>query len=86
MRQSGITAMSKRLSENCDSPNLDESNKDAELVPKDFPYLKRLLAEIDQLKERKPLPLVSRSNTGRKNDPSVSASKRVTIRSQKHAR
>ena len=78
--------MSKRPLENCDSPSSDKSDKDAELVPKDFPYLKRLLAEIDLLKERKPLPPIRRSNPERTNDPAVSASKRVPIRSQKHAR
>ena len=78
--------MSKRPLENCDSPSLDKSEKDAELVPKDFPYLNRLLAEIDLLKARKPLPPISRSNPERTNDPAVSASKRVPIRSQKHAR
>jgi len=78
--------MSKRLPENCDSSSLDESDKDAELLPKDYPYLKRLLAEIDLLKDRKRLPSVDREHPERTTNSAKSTPRRVPISTQKHAR
>ncbi|MFT3849863.1 MAG: hypothetical protein QM739_14680 [Propionivibrio sp.] len=67
--------MSRHPTENCDAPSLDKSEKDSELVPKDFPYLKRLLAEIDQLRERKPVQPIVRKNPERRFDAAKPAVK-----------